>query len=59
MSDLLKELIEFFADLASGKMKIEDARKKAAEYHKRIPETATDDVLAQIEALLDLPASER
>jgi hypothetical protein len=58
MSELVKELIEFFADLASGQMKIEDARKHAKKFRDKLAETATDDLLAEMDArIAELEAS--
>lgn len=43
----LKEAYDFFEDLASGEMTIEDARKRAKELKEKKPATFTDELLRE------------
>ena len=47
--DFVGELIAFIGDLASGKMDLDKARKRAAELQARAPEHLTDDLLAELD----------
>ena len=51
--EFVAELIEFIAELASGGMTIEKARKRAAELLARKPEHFTDELLAELEAKIE------
>ena len=46
----IKETIELIDDLASGKVTIEDARKRAAILQARRPEQFTDALLGEMDA---------
>ena len=48
--DFVQELIAFIAQLASGSLTIEDARKRAADLMQRKPEQLTDALLDELNA---------
>lgn len=50
MSEFIKELLDLIADLASGKVQIEEARKRAADLQARQPEQLTDALLDELDA---------
>ncbi len=52
MSALLREMIEFIADLARGTMTIEQAQRRAQIYQAQLAEHASDDLLDEIDRRL-------
>lgn len=50
MMDFVLELLDFIDELASGKLKIEDARQRAAALQARQPERFTDALETELNA---------
>jgi hypothetical protein len=53
MWEFIAEAMEFIADLASGDMKIEDARKRAAALQEKMPEKLTDALRSELQSKID------